>query len=130
MPITKRTKPLFRLINSTTVVVNRPGVTTLVNGRPVKGTPTQHDIEANVQPLKNKEILLMDESDRTKEWIVLYVDPDQDIRPAKEGASGWEADEVVWGGLSYKVMKFQLYEMGVLDHKRVYAARTPISAVV
>lgn len=128
MPVTKRTKPLFRLTNSTSVKVVRPSVTTYVNGRPVEGTPTEYTVQANVQPLKPYELMLLPETDRTKEWIRLYSDLDQDIRPAKEGEEGWEADSVEWNGFVYKVMKQETWQMGVLDHYKTYAARTPISA--
>lgn len=130
MAISKRTKPLFRLTNSTEVVVTRPVAPTYVNGRKVDGTPTKHTIEANVQKLTPNEMLLLSEADRTKEWIRLYVDPDQSIRAAREGGSGWEADSVTWGSLDYKVMKAESWSMGVLDHIKVYAARSPISAGV
>lgn len=128
MPITKRTKPLFRLTNSTTVTIKRPGEITYVNGRKVVGEPTEHEIEANIQPLKFREVLLLPEADRTKEWIKGYCTLEQNIRAMKEGENAYESDVVVWGDYEYKVMKVLRYEMGVLDHICFHAARLPISA--
>lgn len=130
MPITKRTKPLFRLTNSTTIQVKRPGTTTMVNGRPVVGSSTTHEIVGNIQPVKHDTVLKMPESERTKEWYLILCDLDQNIRSAKEGENGWESDEIVWNGLEFRVMKVLPYAMGVLDHLEVYVARTPISAGV
>lgn len=128
MPIRKRTSPRFRLTNSTTVVVIRPGEPTYVNGRKVEGIPSEHEIEANVQPLNHREELLLPESDRTKEWVKGFCDLEQDIRAMREGDGGWEADKIIWDGEEFKVMRIKLYKMGVLDHRMFLAARTPISA--
>lgn len=124
----RRSRPTFQLVNVTEVVRKRYQMEK-VKGRPVL-TPIKPDlvIEGNVQPMKYHELLLLPESDRTKEWIVIYTDPEQDIRGAMEGDGGWPADEVVWQNLTYKVMRTQQYRMGVLDHKKVLAAREPISA--
>lgn len=130
MPITKRTKPLFRLTNSTDITVVRPGTTVLVNGRPQTGPDTTHTIVGNIQPMKYETVLKMPESDRNKEWYTILCDLDQDIRTSREGSGGWEADSILLNGFNYKVMKILQYDMGVLDHKEVQVARTPISAGV
>lgn len=128
MPIKRRSIPKFSLVNSTTISVKRPGVPIKIYGRVEEGVPSFHTIEGNLQPLKPNELMVLTETDRTKEWIKVYTDPSQDIRTAREGDDGWEADFVVWNDLEYKVMKIKEYSMGVLDHIMVYAARIPISA--
>ena len=73
-------------------------------------------------------LVLSSSKDRTKDWIKGFCDLCQDIRGAKEGDDGWEADIVVWQNKEYKVFKVQEYRMGVLDHIQFHAVRTPISA--
>lgn len=126
MPITKRTIPPFTLTNSTEVVVIRPGKVTMEKGRRVEGKPTSHIIQANVQPLGYKELQLLTEADKTKEWYKAYMDIHQDIRGDREGDDGWEADYIVWNDDTYKVMKIHKYQMGVLDHIVIHVARTPL----
>lgn len=124
----RRTRPNFQLTNCVNVTRKRY-TQVYVKGRPVT-TVVSPDatLVANVQPMKFNELMLLPESDRTKEWIVLYLTPDQDIRTAKEGSDGYPADEVVWQSQSFKVMKIQKWGMGVLEHIKVLAAREPISA--
>lgn len=130
MTIPKRTIPGFALTHTTTITVKRPGEVTYVNGRKQVGLPTTHTIEANIQPFKYKDLMLLPEADRTKQWYKLFMTPDQDIREATEGDNPVEADSIVWHGLEYKVMQIQHWEMGVLDHTVVRVARTPISGGV
>lgn len=128
MPSTRRSMPTFSLTRSEKVVVRRPAEVEYEYGRPIQREPTEHLIEANIQPLKFTELMSLSESDRTKDWIKGFCDLCQDIRGAKEGDDGWEADIVVWQNKEYKVFKVQEYRMGVLDHIQFHAVRTPISA--
>ena len=128
MPINKRTYPSFILTHSTEVTIYRKGKGGYVDGRWEEATEQEVKIQANVQPIKFTDLQMFPESDRTREWIVLYSV--SDIRTANEGTSGWEADEVSWNGNRYKVMKANKWVMGVLDHVEAYAAREPISAGV
>ena len=122
-----RTIPTFTLTRKAKVKVVRPGEIRNEYGRPVEDPPTEHYIQANVQPLRFKELQIMPEADRTKEWIKLYLDPCQDIRGELEGDDQQRADEVEWNGFRYKVMQIRSWQMGVLDHIEARAARTPIS---
>jgi|SRR5690625_820630 len=128
MTAARRTKPTFLLTNAVDITVIRAGEIENVMGKPVVGEPTEHEIRANIQPLKFTELMTLPESDRTKEWIKGFCDPSQDIRGAREGSDGWEADRVVWEGDKYKVVKIQRWKMGVLDHISFHAVREPISA--
>jgi len=126
MAITQRTFPTFSLTNKVSVTVRRKGKGDWVDGEWITSPDTLVTIEANVQPVQFKEIMMMSESERTKEWIKLYsVD---ELRAGMEGPGGWEADIVVWEGLTYRVMKSRKYVMGVLDHYHAMAAREPVSA--
>jgi len=126
MPITRRSFPTFSLTNTTSVTLVRKSKGEYVDGNWVEGVETEVPIEANVQPVQFKELMQFPESDRTKEWIKLYSV--EQIRTANEAPDGWEADEVVWDGYRYKVMKSRHYVMGVLDHYHALAAREPVSA--
>lgn len=127
MPITRRTRPTFLLTNSTEVEVIRPGEVRNEYGIPVESPPSVHTIEANIQPLGWKELQVLPEADRNKEWIEIYAHLDADIREAKEGGGGWKPDIVVWNGDHFSVIKIQRWQMGVLDHICVRAARIPTS---
>ena len=96
-----------------------------MNGRWVEGVPDVVEIKANIQPMRDQEIMLLPESDRSREWINIYS-PDE-IRTEKQGADGWAADEFEWGGDMYKVMRVRHYQMGVLDHYEAKAARQEIT---
>lgn len=127
MPITKRTKPGFILTNSTSVTVLRKGEGDYDDdGIWVTSTPVELIIEANVQPVQFRDIQMMPESERTKEWIKLYTT--EELRTGNEGEDGWEADLVVWKNETYRVMRSRRYDMGVLDHVHVLAAKIPTSA--
>lgn len=127
MPITRRTTPKFRLVQSTQVeIIRKTKGAYDSDGVWQEGVPTTVTVEANVQPMKYTDLMLLPESDRTKEWITLYsVD---EIRTAYESDDGWDADEVLWEGKTFKVMKCHRYQMGVLDHYAAHAAREPVSA--
>lgn len=121
------TRPTFTLTGKVEVKVIRPGEIRNEYGKPVEDPPTEHYIEANIQPLRFKEIQLLPEADRTKEWIKLYLDPDQDLRGELEGTPGQRADIIEWAGHQYKVMNIRSWNMGVLNHIEARAARIPIS---
>lgn len=126
MAITKRTRPPFMLTQSTMVKITRRDLGYFNMGRWVEGTPYEIEVDANVQPMQYKDLMQLDESDRTKEWIKLFSR--EEVRTAREGDCGWEADVIEWEGDKYKVMKSRHFVMGVLDHYAVMAARIPISA--
>lgn len=121
------TRPGFLLTGKTTLTIKRQGAGSYVNGRWVDGTtvtpaPT---ITANVQPANTRDLLLLPESERTKEWVKVYTS--DVIRTMNEGAGGWAADEFTWNGYVYKVMRVKRYQMGVLDHYMALAARVELT---
>lgn len=120
------TSPRFQYIGKTDVTLLRRGKDEIVMGRPVKGLLEEVEIVANVQPLGYQDLRMMAESDRTKEWLKLYSA--SEMRTAFEGANGWEADEFIWEGKRFKIMKAHNYKMGILDHYVAHAARTIVSA--
>lgn len=120
--------PSFTLTKTISVTVFREGKPAVVKGRPVPGPETEFTIQANVQPFNFKDLQLLPESDRTKEWIKLYMATPDLIRTAREGSDGYSADEVVYAGQRYKVMRVRSYRMGILDQTHAIASREIISA--
>lgn len=120
--------PSFTLTKTIPIQVFREGKPTVVKGRPVPGPETEFTIQANVQPFNFKDLQLLPESDRTKEWIKLYMATPDLIRTAREGSDGYQADEVVYAGERYKVMRIRSYRMGILDQTHAIASREIISA--
>jgi len=121
------TKPGFLLTGKTTLTIKRTSAGSYVNGRWVDGTtvapaPT---ITANVQPANTRDLLLLPESERTKEWVKVYTT--DLIRNLREGVNGWAADEFTWNGDTYRVMRVKRYQMGVLDHYKALAARVELT---
>lgn len=118
-------KPQFLLTNKIPVSIERRGQGSWSFGEWVEGEPITVIREVNIQPLKPSEILQMPESDRTREWYKVYCA--EDLRTMQEGVGGHDADEFTWQGYNYKIMKVQNYAMGILNHFKAYAARTPVT---
>ena len=125
-PSSQKTSPQFTLTHKTDAVRVRTSSGNYVNGKWVDGGVTNTTIQANIQPLRGHELMSLPESDRSKEWVKFYTTAD--IRGVSEGAPSTPADLLVWDGKTYEVSKVSVYKMGVLDHKKVIAARTPVSA--
>lgn len=126
MPVTNASVPRFRLTRSTQITLKRRTKPVLVKGRVTPQTPTESSIQANVQPLKPEEIMMLPESERSRDFIKLFSV--SEIRSNREGDDGYLADIVVWNGDDYEVVKVTHYQMGVLNHYEAIAARRPISA--
>src|ERR1051326_4032117 len=99
--------PGFTLTKTIPVQVFREGKPIVVKGRPVPGPEVEFTIQANVQPFGFKDKMELPEADRTKEWIKLYMATPDLIRTAREGADSHQADEVVYAGERYKVMRIR-----------------------
>ncbi len=93
-----------------------------VHGRWVDGIETTLTIEANVQPAKGYELILMPEADRSKDWIKVYC---KEVLNTVEEGNGIPADVVVWQGKKYQVFNCKTYRMGILDHTKAMCVRLP-----
>lgn len=118
-------KPSFLLTKTVPIVVNRKTQGSYIDGDWVEGADNLVTIKVNIQPAKDSEILIMPESERTREWYKLYSA--DEIRTLKEGDSGWPADEFMFDGDNYRVMKVRNYSMGTLDHFKAFAARVELT---
>jgi hypothetical protein len=120
-------KPQFLLTKKIPLTIYRTTQGSYVDGEWVEGTEVEVPLEVNIQPFRDEDLLLLPESDRSREWYKLYCA--DEIRMDKQGTSGWEADEFILDGDRYKVMKVKPYDkMGILDHWKAHAARLEISA--
>ena len=119
-------KPRFLLTKKIPLTIIRSTQGSYVNGEWVEGTETQVPLEVNIQPFRDEDLLLLPEADRSREWYKIYCA--NEIRMDKQGTSGWSADEFVYEGNRYKVMKVKFYSMSILDHYRATAARLEVSA--
>ncbi|MDF5713568.1 MAG: hypothetical protein PUP93_06685 [Rhizonema sp. NSF051] len=120
-------KPQFLLTNKIPLTIYRKGQGSYVDGDWVTGPDTEVNIQVNIQPLKSYEIQMMPESDRTRVWYRFYSA--DYARTLKESSSGWQADEFVWKGDRYKIMKVDDWTngMSILEHVKVYAARIELT---
>ena len=119
-------QPGFLLTKKIPLDLLRKTAGSYVDGEWVEGTETNIPIEVNIQPLKEAELLLLPEADRGRQWWKMYSA--SEIRMDKQGASGWAADEFVYQGDRYKVMKVENTMMGILNHFKALAARMELSA--
>lgn len=118
--------PGFLLTKKIPIDLIRKTAGSYVDGEWVEGAETTVTIDVNIQPLKEAELLLLPEADRGRQWWKVYSA--SEIRMDKQGTSGWAADEFVYQGDRYKVMKVENYSMGILNHYRALAARMELSA--
>ena len=120
-------KPQFLLTKKIPLTVYRTSAQgTYVDGEWVAASADEVIREVNIQPFKDEELLLLPEADRSREWYKLYCA--EDLIADKPGASGTIADEFIWNGDRYKVMKVKRYQMQTLDHFRAMASRLEVSA--
>ena len=120
-------KPQFLLTKKIPLTIYRTTQGSYVDGEWVKGTEVEVPLEVNIQPFKDEDLLLLPESDRSREWYKIYCA--DEIRMDKQGAAGWQADEFILDGDRYKVVKSKPYnKMGILNHWKVHAARLEVSA--
>lgn len=120
-----RSTPRFLTTGSTVLEITRAEQGSHVNGRWVEGGTQAVEIKANVQPMREQELLLLPEADRSREWLNVYSA--EQIRTERQGQGGWAADEFEWQGDIYKVMRVKSYKMGVLDHYEAKAARKELT---
>lgn len=119
-------QPNFLLTKKIPLTLIRSSAGSYVDGVWTEGNETNITIDVNIQPLKEAELLLLPEADRSRQWWKVYSA--SEIRMDKQGTSGWSADEFVYQGDRYKVMKVENTSMGILNHYRALAARMELSA--
>lgn len=120
-------RPRFLLTNKIPLTLLRKEQGSYVDGVWTDGTEVEVPVEVNIQPFKDQDLLMLAESDRSRSWYKLYCA--DEVRMDKQGSDGWDADEFIFQGDRYKVMKVKVYTMGILDHYKATAARLEISAL-
>lgn len=120
-------RPNFLLTHKIPLTIYRRSSGSFVDGDWVEGSTTEVPVNVNIQPLKGYEILQLPESERTRVWWKLYSA--DLLRTEKEGSGGYDADEFIWKGDRYKIMKVDDWAsaMGVLEHTKALAARIELT---
>jgi|SRR5690554_1494811 len=121
-----RTKPRFLLTGSVDLTIQRNTQKGgYVDGRWAEGKYSPVTQKVNIQPMQYHQTLLLPESERSKQWFVLYSACE--LRASQEGQNGWDADRFEWEGHTYEIMKARRWQMGVLDHWEAQAVRVPVT---
>jgi hypothetical protein len=115
----------FSLVGKVPVTVTRHSAGSFVEGDWVEGTAITIIVNANVQPFSDYQVMMLAESDRTKNWVLLFTS--DMMRSKKEGSSGYGADHFVWDGDTYEVMRTNKWSMRVVDHYEVRAVRIELT---
>jgi hypothetical protein len=118
-------QPNFLLTKKIPLTIIRRVAGSYVNGDWVEGTTSNVAIEVNIQPARDHELMIFPESERSKEWYKLYSA--SEIRTQLEGTGGNDADEFIFEGKRFKVMKARHYGMGILNHHRALAVRIEVT---
>lgn len=118
-------RPQFLLTHKIPLTIYRRSLGSYAEGEWIEGSTTEVAVQVNIQPLKGYEILQLPESERTRVWWKIYsVDV---LRTEKENS--WDADEFVWKGDRYKIMKVDDWSVGmsILEHTKSYATRIELT---
>ena len=116
------TTPKFQLTKKIPITVYRATPGAWVKGRWVKGEAVELVVEANVQPMRGHELIVLPEADRTKESIKVYcVGTLQTV----EDVAQEEADIIIWNEKKFRAIRTMPYQMGVLDHTKTICVRLP-----
>lgn len=120
-------KPQFLLTHKIPLTIYRRSLGSYVEGEWIEGTTVEVPVQVNIQPLKGYEILQLPESERTRVWWKVYSA--DVLRTEKEGDGGWDADELIWKGDRYKVMKVDDWSsaMQILEHTKSYITRIELT---
>lgn len=122
-------KPMFLLVGKVCLEIYRVSKGTYVKGIYQEGQKVVRKIQANVQPMKMEEIMLLPEAERGKEALRIYSA--SELRAPREGTTdAYDSDQFEWEGDTYRIMKVQRYKMGVLDHYKAIAVRLEIAQEV
>lgn len=122
-------KPTFTLTKKVPVILHRRTQGQYIEGDWVEGSLVDVVIQANVQPLKDYELMQFPESERNRDWQKVYSAE----TILTQVPNLHDADEFEWESMedgqtyTYKVMKVRRYKMGILDHWRAFAARKELT---
>lgn len=113
----------FSLVKKVPVEITRHEKDTYVNGRLVVGAISTFTVMANVHPFSDYQLMILPDAERSKSWVWMFTTGD--VRQKKE--TFWGADQFIWDGDLYEVVKSQNFKMGVVDHREIKATRVELS---
>lgn len=90
------------------------------DGSTVPGAEVTSIIKASVQPLRGKELEVLEEGDRHDDWRKLYTRTSLHSADQHAGTSG---DLIEYKGVRYRVRLVEPYEDGLIKHNRAYIQR-------
>ncbi len=102
------------------VVVDRTVAGAYVDGNYVEGASSSFTVTASVQPMSQREQLILPEGVRERKSIILFTTVELKVVDEETGTS---ADVVNYLGEKYEVFQTPNYRMGVLDHFRIVALK-------
>lgn len=88
------------------------------NGRAVAGTYTDTAVFDSLQQASSDDLRLLPEGKRHGEWKVIYTEAD--IRTADDDNS-IRADHIIYGGREYEVHSVDIFDQGILNHRKAMA---------
>lgn len=113
----------FLLVKKTPLTIYRKSSGSYVDGVWTEAAESTIEIQANVQPYQFNQYQIVPEADRSKKWLRVFSD--SEVRTLKEGS--WSADEFIYDGDRYQVMKVDKYAMTIRDHFEILAARIELT---
>ena len=116
----------FRLIQFTPVTVYRKGAGSYVDGVWQEATETTLTVNMKVQPAKEADLKMLPESDRSSGMVKVFSQ-DTALRTLQQGSSSYEADEFVWQGYRYQVVRVDQWDTTRINHYECIAKRLEVT---
>ena len=94
------------------------------DGRYTRGTSSEINIMASIQPLGSQEryTVVGPEGGRNVAYVKAYTDVYlRPQRASETGTDGQDADIIEWQGRRFAVIQCDAYQSGVISHYRAYA---------
>ena len=105
---------------SEAVTIDRTVAGTYPDGNYVEGASFSFTVTASVQPMLQREQLVLPEGVRERKAIILFTDTELKVVDEENGTS---ADVVNYLGEKYEVFQASNFRMGILDHFRIVALK-------
>lgn len=107
------------MIPRKTLTVSRRSAGTYVDGLWVEGSESAFTVQASVQPLSPKEVLLLPEGRRTEQSFVLLTDTELNV------TTSTNPDTVTIYGRKFEILKVEQWQNTILPHYRCVAVSMP-----
>ncbi|MCP4481414.1 MAG: hypothetical protein GY817_01110 [bacterium] len=92
------------------------------NGRYVKGSFSETNIEGSIQPMKERELLNLPEAQRTRGTIKIYTDVELKVVDTENNL---QADRIEYNNFFYEVQEVNDYTSFNIPHYKSIAVKVP-----